>query len=548
MKITNKFLLSLILLISAGFTSNAQTIIEAENATLNGVTINTNAAGYSGTGFVYMAGSGSITVNITVPDAAFYKLVMRVSTTMGNKDQDLYLNGTQISTLKFPANSTFFDFNAGNLPLVSGTNTIEIKKNWGYMYFDKFTFTKAAPHDYSTTAIVPVNANADLKTKSLYTYLRSNYGINIIAGQTSYWNELIAISGKTPVLRAFDMQNYSPHNPWHSDWSAWDDGTVKSAIDWYNSTNGKGIVSFQWHWFSPSGGSLNTSIFYTDKTTFDVSKVLDNNSQEYKDIIRDIDAIAIQLKRLQDAGIPVLWRPLHEAGGAWFWWGAKGPAACLKLYDVMYDRLTNYHHLNNLIWVWSTPEAAWYPGNIKVDILGYDSYPGAYSYGTQKSVFDQLFEITGGIKMITMSENGPIPDIDKCLSEDARWLYFSSWGDLVASQNTSQHIQAVYAHNNVITMDKVQDPSTGLEETINPGFRIYPNPASDVVNIQSDKVFIHPEILVFNSLGQNVLRKMKVSKADPQTISLDVSGLKHGTYFILIKDGTETITDTIIVK
>ena len=548
MKTTIKLLLSLILNISAGFASIAQTVIEAENATLNGVTIATNAAGYSGTGFVVMAASGSITVNINVPEAMFYNLVMRVSTTNGKKDQDLYLNGTQISTLKFPANASFFDFNAGNLPLVSGTNTIEIKKNWGYMYFDKFTFTIAALHDYTTTAIVPINANADLKTKSVYTYLRSNYGKNIIAGQTSYWNELIAIAGKTPVLRAFDMQNYSPHNPWHSDWSAWDDGTVKSAIDWYNSTNGKGIVSFQWHWFSPSGGSLNTSIFYTDKTTFDVSKVLDNNSQEYKDIIRDIDAIAMQLKRLQDAGIPVLWRPLHEAGGAWFWWGAKGPAACLKLYDVMYERLTNYHHLNNLIWVWSTPEAAWYPGNAKVDILGYDSYPGAYSYGTQKSVFDQLFEITGGNKMITMSENGPIPDIDKCLSEDARWLYFSSWVELVASQNTSQHIQAVYAHNNLITLDKIQDPNTSLEETFNPGFRIYPNPSSDVVIIESGKPFIHPEISFFNNLGQNVLRKMKVSKTDPQTISLDVSGLKHGTYFLLIKYGTETITDTIIVR
>lgn len=548
MKTSIKLLISIILVISTALASIAQTVIEAENATLNGVTISTNAAGYSGTGFVYMAGSGSIIVNISVPEAAFYNLMMRVSTTMGNKDQDLYLNGTLISTLKFPANAAFFDFNAGNLPLISGNNIIEIKKNWGYMYFDKFTFTIASLHDYSTTDIIPVNANADPKSISVYTYLRSNYGKNIIAGQTSYWNELIAIAGKTPVLRAFDMQNYSPHNPWHSDWSAWDDGTVKSAIDWYNSTNGKGIVSFQWHWFSPSGGALNTSIFYTDKTTFDVSKVFDSTSQEYKDIIRDIDAIAIQLKRLQDANIPVLWRPLHEAGGAWFWWGAKGPAACLKLYDVMYDRLTNFHHLNNLIWVWSTPEAAWYPGNAKIDILGYDSYPGAYSYGTQKSVFDQLFEITGGKKMIAMSENGPIPDIDKCLSEDARWLYFSSWSDLVASQNTTQHIQAVYSNNNVITLDKIKDPETELSKTLNPGFRIYPNPASDVVNIQSGKVFTHPEISVYNNLGQNMLHKITVSKSGSHTLSLDVSGLKYGTYFLLIKDGAEIITDTIVVQ
>jgi len=349
-------------MVLAGNVLKAQTIIEAEDAILSGVTVSTNAPGYSGTGFVYMAGSGSITINITVSENTFYKLVMRVSTPMGNKDQDLYVNGAKISTLKFPGNSSFFDYNAGNLALIAGTNTIQVKPSWGYMYFDKFTFTTTGTHDYSLTDALPVNPNADQKTKSIYSYLRSNYGKNIISGQTAYWNQLIALAGKTPVLRAFDMQNYSPHNPWHSDWSAWDDGTVQDAINWYNSTNGKGIVSFQWHWFSPSGGSLNTSIFYTNQTGFDVSRVLDNSSQEYKDIIRDIDAIAVQLKRLQAAGIPVLWRPMHEAGGGWFWWGAKGPGPCLALYNLMYERLTTYHQLNNLIWVWSTPEPDWYPG------------------------------------------------------------------------------------------------------------------------------------------------------------------------------------------
>lgn len=89
-----------------------------------------------------------------------------------------------------------------------------------------------------------------------------------MSGQFAWFDELKNIIGVTPLVRGFDMQNYSPHNPWHDDWSAWDDGSVQQAIDWYHSTGGKGIVSFQWHWFSPMGGELRTSTFYTDKTTF----------------------------------------------------------------------------------------------------------------------------------------------------------------------------------------------------------------------------------------------------------------------------------------
>jgi len=47
---------------------------------------------------------------------------------------------------------------------------------------------------------------------------------------------------------------------------------------------------------------------------------------------------------------------------------------------TLYDRLTNYHILNNLIWVGSTPEPEWCPGDEYVDIVGYDSYPSQGGY------------------------------------------------------------------------------------------------------------------------------------------------------------------------
>lgn len=278
----------------------------------------------------------------------------------------------------------------------------------------------------------------------LFNRLKGTWGKSIISGQCGRYDDIKKTVGKEPAIQGFDFQNYSPHNPWHDDWSSWDDGTVQKAIDWYKKTGGKGIVTFQWHWFSPTGGNLRTSTFYTSNTNFDVSKGVQQGTSEYNAIIRDIDAIASQLKRLKDAGIPVLFRPLHEAGGKWFWWGAKGADACKKLYSIMRDRIINHHGINNLIWVWSTPEQDWYPGNNNVDILGFDSYPGKNNYDCNQAMFNNLKSISGGQKLLVLSENGPIPNIGDCFSKNAKWGYFVGWNDNTFNENDVQHIKDVY--------------------------------------------------------------------------------------------------------
>jgi mannan endo-1,4-beta-mannosidase len=442
------------------------TSIEAEAGTrAGGLTIATANAGYSGTGYVTnMNNTGdNLTVSVTVPSAGNYSLVIRYNGPYGPKDQDVYVNGQFVSSLNFPQTTTYTDLTAGSLSLNAGVNTISIHKNWGYTDFDKFTLYTVPLHDYSTVAATPIDANATAKTKALYNFLKSSYGTTILSGQTSdFYNTVSPNTAKKPVIRAYDFQHYTVgysykwNNTTNSQGFGWeDDGTTQAAIDWYNSTCQKGIVAFHWHWHSPSGGQAGTNTFYTNSTTFDVSKAVTQGTAEYTAIIRDIDSIATQLKKLQTAGVPVMWRPLHEAGGAWFWWGAKGSAPALALWDIVYNRITNYHNIHNLIWQWSTPEPTWYPGNSKVDMLGYDSYPGAYNYGTQKLIFDQLYTLVNGQKMLAMTENGPIPDPDACFTSDAKWAYFMSWSDLVTQQNSAAQLSLVYNHTKVTTLDEM---------------------------------------------------------------------------------------------
>ena len=504
MKKLYKFSVWVVILLISVHSSVAQTVlttVEAENSTLTGVTVQKSLSGYSGTGYVSMPQTGSISFTVNASSKGTYNFTIRVNTSSGAKTQTLSLNGSKVTDLTFPANNAFFDFDAGNLSLKAGQNTITIDANWGWMNFDKFTLTSVpapAPHNYTTTVSSLINPNANQKVKDLYAYLRSNYGTNIISGHTDgYYDTVKALTKESPMIRTYDFQHYSQgySYKWNNTCQCQgfgfdDDGTTQKAINWYNSTNGKGIVGFHWHWHSPSGGTAGKNTFYTDQTTFDASKAVTSGTTENIAIIRDIDSIASQLKKLEKAGVPIMFRPLHEAGGAWFWWGAKGAAVTKQLWDIVYNRINNYHKINNLIWVWSTPEADWYPGNSKVDIIGYDSYPGAYSYISQKSVFDQMYNIVQGQKMVAMTENGPIPDIQSLYDEDAKWAFFMTWVELVKAQNTDQHIKDVFAHPNVITLES---PVTAIEnEVVSGEFKIYPNP---VANGQETSILAPSEVL-----------------------------------------------------
>jgi mannan endo-1,4-beta-mannosidase len=171
--------------------------------------------------------------------------------------------------------------------------------------------------------------------------------------------------------------------------------------------------------------------------------------------MRDLDTIANLLKKLKDAGVPVLWRPLHEAGGRWFWWGAKGPEACKKLYYMMRDRFINHHGLDNLIWVWSTPEWDWYPGNSDVDILGHDNYPGYHNYDCNKDMYYNLGNISGWQKLLALTEVGPIPDISDCFNKGSKWSYFVGWADNTFSDTEEWHMKDVYYDSRVKNLGEI---------------------------------------------------------------------------------------------
>ena len=303
-------------------------------------------------------------------------MTIRYASPNGDKKTILVLNNGPQDEISLAGTADWTDLaNADQFALNQGSNTVTILGDWGYYAIDSLTFTPTAPRSPPNLNPTPQNPNANGDAVALYNYLKSIYGSKTLSGQedTQWLDYVTQATGKTPALIGLDFMDYSPSRVAFGATS----NTTEQAIA-FNEQGG--IVAFVWHWNAPTG-LYNTdtepwySGFYTAASDFNVATALaDTTNANYTLILRDIDAIAVQLGRLQDAGVPVLFRALHEADGGWFWWGAQGPEPCKQLWALVYDRITNYHGLNNIIWVWNSITPDWYPGDATVDIVSVDVY------------------------------------------------------------------------------------------------------------------------------------------------------------------------------
>ncbi|QHW34504.1 beta-mannosidase [Paenibacillus rhizovicinus] len=323
-----------------------------------------------------------------------------------------------------------------------------------------------------------IDPQADDCAKRLMAYLCDTYGKRMLTGQqigvnsTPEMEVILRETGTYPAVGGFDFMNDSP--------SRTERGAVGTdtalALKWWEAG---GIVTFCWHWNAPkdlvdlppdNGWHRG---FYTSATTFDLAKAMaDPSSEDYALLLRDIDVISGLLSQLRDAGVPVLWRPLHEASGSWFWWGAKGAEPCIQLWKLMHDRMTRLHGLHNLIWVWNGQAKDWYPGDEFVDIIGEDIYSPEQNYQSNVERFRQALSYTEAAKIIALSENGPLADPDRMIADGALWSWNCTWygqflhkqedGQIVVSDQYTERemLNNVYRHPFTVTRDELPDLRT----------------------------------------------------------------------------------------
>ena len=536
-------------------------------------------------------GSGNLLFNVDMPKDGYYTLFInyKLPSDRTNKIQNLTLNGNSAGQVSFGLTDEFTVIKgAGKIKLSKGKNTIGIEKSWGWVQIDYIEITEfeATPWNISPTPVTPEPTESAQK---LYGFLLENFGKRTISGvmterpfendgkytpqdfttqtELSYINKA---SGKNVALVGFDFL----HTTGKSSEEQWYQGYTHASLEMAKTVwKAGGIPAFNWHWKDPM---KEVEAFYTQSsgntpyTEFSITKAYDSEakkwkteSDEYKAIVRDMEIVADSLLTLQKEGIALIWRPLHEASGAWFWWGTDGAEPCVALYKLMFDTFVNKKGLHNLIWVWTTDEATdaldWYPGDEYVDIVGRDYYyyPREANHASLISSFEKVKEMYGAKKIVTLSENGSVPYPDSMKADGANWSWFMPWyGDYAmegwANDNNAESWNTVMNNEYTITLedmpgwDKYKVEPVGNKPTA-------PTVAESKVDVSGNIVSFtaaksgNVSVDVFGMNGKRIATLYNGNiKAGSYSFSLE--NMPKGRYIVRVKEAEFTATRPILVR
>jgi len=294
---------------------------------------------------------------------------------------------------------------------------------------------------------VPVNPNATPEAKELLKKLCDVTGKGILTGQHNFPNQrnldaeaIHEATGKYPAI-------------WGTDFGFLD-GEDKDAITHRNllieeakrQYAAGSIIYFCWHMLrptedepgraDPNGGTSESwrGSVQASLTDDQWLELITSDSPLHQRWEKYMDTAAGYLKQLQDAHIPVLWRPMHENNGSFFWWGGRpGQYGTAMLFREVYNRMVNVHHLNNLVWVWNQNGPApgaqfynFYPGPQYADVVSYDNYSTL-----DDRYYHEILTIANG-KPIGLGEVGSIPS-PETLKAQPKWAFYMTWGGMAGA-------------------------------------------------------------------------------------------------------------------
>ena len=448
----------------------------------------TELEGFDGKGYIKLEQGWRIEFELNVPTAQHYTIGLKMlaedavaALSVKNEQQGgFYLKDAEEFTKVF----------LHGIYLEQGINRLSLTQEKGEAYLDYLTVTNFELSEWAESrfnvSTSPANPNASGAVRLVMEYFGKVFGQRILLAQhvtpgtNAEIGAIFTATGRMPAIRFSDMMRYSRSYPGSS--PANDD--IDLAIEW--AKNG-GLVGYDWTWYSPPVSEESTSHFYAIMSDFNLNSAftvadiaaLDAESvflfsrvgtisQSCYELILEIDYMAENLKRLRNENVVVLWRPMHQAGTRWFWWGNCDPEAYKWLWRLMFERFSSFHGLDNLIWVWAGHSAEYYPGDNYVDIIGEDIYNMDNASNAPRFINISNYTGAGAVgareKFSALTECGLLPSPDLLNRDRAMWLWVALYrgdylidhrGRLASSYNQPNRLERIYNHELTITLDKL---------------------------------------------------------------------------------------------
>ena len=600
----------------------APTMYEAED--LPGASV-AEGAEFSGGKYAKTADPSGITFTVKVEETAVYDITTKVLIKQYDwTTSKIAVNGVDVgSMLTTPRNCDSSYVVSASAKMKAGENKITVGNQ--ALGVDYITVERHPDPEFKISAS-PVTPNASESAKKLYSFLRENFGKKTVSGMMisdqnfnyDYGNmrlispggctpadsckfsdeevswkgqtdiaEFYKRSGHYPAIGGFDMlfaAGGHHEEGWFKGYT--ENNLVMTEQLWEMG----GIPTYTWHWKvgedtvfytqgTPAGfnnpgctegvmgtSNTNTCFNYTKAFKGDKCQELDETSQEYKDIVADVDIVSGYFKQLEEKGIAVLWRPLHEASGGWFWWGTASAECYVQLYRLVFKRMVETNKLNNLIWVWnintdpalgydySALNAAWYPGDEYVDIVAVDIYDPLNDHNSAANYYNKIVSDVGTNKMIALSENGAIPDIDSIAEDKAYWSYWMTWSQTWSGNFLEKTPTDMWKKNlddkRIIALDNMPGWDN-VSADITPVRHITANKLTvsqlgnnvAVTLAQSGRV----DIAIFDMLGHQVASLAKGNLL-AGTLQFSLDGIARGNYVVRAKIDGANYAKRIRVK
>lgn len=454
---------------------------EAEDGTITKDAAVATSTEASGGKYVKMNGGDITFPTVTVDAAGQYTVVIHYMNNYGGDKINNVGVGSTSAQVSFPVTDKdkFVDVETV-LALAAGANTIAITNSWGWIDVD---YIEVKPYEAKAFDLcnAPVTANATPAAKKLYNFLVNNFGKKTISGvmtgnmdaytmgDATQHEDVQAVykaGGKYPALIGADLMNATGANKDEG----WFQQYTEKAVDIAKTTWKKGgIPAFTWHWRPGDEVEFYVKGAHETYTEFDFTEAFikgsttwDTLSAAYKALVGDIDRVSEIFLGLQTEGVAAIFRPLHESGGNWFWWSTHTGKQFAALYQLLYERMVFKNGVNNLIWDFNPQDASkisWTPGETYYDVLSVDIYNKANDHQSNSAAFIDFANKGGTNKLISLSENGPIPDVDKMYDEGAAWSWwmpwYESWGSAFVSQTAASVWQKNLADERIITLDEM---------------------------------------------------------------------------------------------